>query len=228
MKISLPAAVLCASLALGAHVAAVFLLKGRPLLGTSGLERALARLAGVPESAGGSRPDPLRVSLGEGELAPVEGPGPRAALDPSVSRRPPELGPALDDSKARIQAIRAEILRPGPTGMAAQAVFAGRSGRVGENAAGGGPDWADSELSREALAFEAKVLVAKLPASFLRSASLESAAQAARPRLDNVAAAQGLALRAFAEGGTPRWPSVWSDPDRPLRVPEVFVDILSQ
>lgn len=215
MNVSVGRIVAYVTAAAAGHLFVAVVLRGVPLLGIGRFADAVAGLTGRPELARGSPPAPLRVALGEAERAPVEGPGPRARLDPGSARRPPVLGPASSDDEQRLT----EMLRL----FDFSASEAAAPLHV-ETPGAGTPSWGDEELSVASVPLGLRSAARPLRARFLPELSLipsaEKALVAIEPR------EEAGRLRIMPAGlPVPSFPD-WSGPSRALRVPEVFVDVL--
>ncbi len=201
------------ALAAVAHIAAALAVRGAPLVGTDGFSRTVSELLKKPDLVATSEAEPVRVFLGSVERAPVEAPGPRPVLDPASSRKPPHLGSEWRDRDKRLAVARplfmpsareaAEPMRARPPGLDA-------------------PSGADREVAGLAINLNTRELTRPLPARFVPAPSLAGLAASARPALRP----REAKLEFPIDRAVPLPPPHWPEPDRPLRVPEVFVDVL--
>jgi len=198
------------------HLVFVLAFGRTPVIGTTAYSEDVATLTDRPEIADRSGSSPMRVVLGSVEKTPIEGPGPRAALDPAAVRRPPSLGPMTADVEARLGQVYPmfAVRRNEPSSpMKAQLPLSGT------------PSWMDDELSRATAIAGAKRVVHALGARELPELSLTPSAEKVRIKLDPRGLAKELRL-GLAPHQLP-FPHEWPEPARALRMPEVLFDVLS-
>lgn len=190
------------------HAGGLVAVKGRGLLGAGDLDGLLG-----PPSVRHRERVPLRLKLGAAEPAPAEGPGPRGVLDPQALRRPP----GLPDSGA--EARWADHIKH----LAQSSALGPLEHRFVRRPQPARAGTADEELAAASIRVEVKLERRPLPRRFIEPPSLARAAEGTRPGPEDEAAR-------FKPGFPPGSALIPSDllyePARPLRVPEVFVDVL--
>ena len=156
------------------HLVLVLVFGRTPVIGTTAYLQDIAVLADKPEISDRPEPSPIRIVLGKVEKAPIEGPGPRAALDPASVRRPPSLGPMTADVETRLGEVYPlfAIRRDEP-----------RAQMKAQLPTSGTPSWMDDELSRASAVAKAKRVVHALGPRELPELSLTPSAEQVRIKL---------------------------------------------
>lgn len=215
MSVGLGKAFLAIAAAVAVHLVAVLVFRNAPVLGTQRFASDVAEAAGRPEFASTPAYAPMRVFLGTADRVSFEGPGPRAALDPVLVRRPPALGPVVERERLREDlVVPLFAVEPAEATRPMNAVPPGS----------GTPSWFDADLSLASVDVDAKRVVETLPASAAAAVSIVDLAERTLITLDPKEEARRLRI----ETKTPEMPvpGEWPEPARALRVPEVFVDVL--
>lgn len=203
-----------------AHVAAALAVRGVPLVGTEEFARTASELVGRAEIARAPARDPLLLSLGTAERSPVEAPGPRPVLDPAALRRPPRMeSDCLGRARERL-AVGAEIILRS-SGEAREALRVLPPG-LGSPAGRWTPSAADREVADVAIGLGAREVTRPLPPRFMPAPSVVELAASARAKL----LPREAKLDIPTDRTVPLPPPDWPEPDRPVRAPEVFVDVL--